>query len=395
MKILICINRYMDSKMSSAQLINSLSDYFSSKNHQVSILTSNHSIKKNMIISDKEDNLIYQVKYFSFRSNSLLKRFIIEYTLPFKIWYSFKNNLIKEKYDLIVVYSPSIFWNFLISKIKKLNPNIKSFLILRDFFPKWLVDANILSKYSFIYFLLRFYEKSFYKKFDIIGLQSKSDLNQFLIENKKISNSIKVIHLNNWINIKRYKNKTHTNLREEGDKRFTIIYGGNIGYAQDINLIFKIVNSFKNHQNINFKIIGEGTEYQNLYDKLYNFKNVHISKSIPFEDYLECIKGSQLGLITLRKDLKQSHYPGKMLGYLLSEIPLCACINSNNEFIDYVNENKIGIAFNHKDIEKLISKIYFLYDNRQELLKLKKNTLNLLIKDFDVSMAYNKIINNI
>ena len=69
MKILICINRYMDSKMSSAQLINSLSDYFSSKNHQVSILTSNHSIKKNMIISDKEDNLIYQVKYFSFRSN--------------------------------------------------------------------------------------------------------------------------------------------------------------------------------------------------------------------------------------------------------------------------------------------------------------------------------------
>ena len=110
------------------------------------------------------------------KSGSLFKRFFVELSISFRaIIYIYKIKKISS-FDSIIWYSPTIFWSpviFFLSIIKKTK--IKKYLILRDIFPQWAVDLNLIKRFSIQNFILRIFEKMQYHVADIIGIQSKGN----------------------------------------------------------------------------------------------------------------------------------------------------------------------------------------------------------------------------
>ena len=95
--------------------------------------------------------------------------------MPFIIYINLsKKKLVRQRYDGIVWYSPSIFFGPLIYLLKRHN-SCKTYLILRDIFPKWALDMGIIRK-SFPYYFFKLNEYIHIPHLKITGKVSKMSL---------------------------------------------------------------------------------------------------------------------------------------------------------------------------------------------------------------------------
>ena len=94
-------------------------------------------------------------------------------------------------------------------------------LVLRDIFPRWVVETKLISIFNPVYWFLKRHEKKLYKEADVIGVQSKSNLNHF--NNKSYGGSYKLEVLFNWKQIVPHKLEKW-NLRDEIN--FIVTTGG-------------------------------------------------------------------------------------------------------------------------------------------------------------------------
>ena len=118
------------------------------------------------------------------------------------------------------------------------------YLVLRDIFPKWALELGLLKK-GLLYNYFKITEKSLYSSCNVIGIEAKSDLEYF--ENYGLNKSIKIEVLNNWGSpLEQIDDYLSDNPLD--DQKVNIVYGGNMGDAQDI---LSLVNS------IDFSILGQ------------------------------------------------------------------------------------------------------------------------------------------
>ncbi|MCR2554485.1 glycosyltransferase WbuB, partial [Salmonella enterica] len=75
---------------------------------------------------------------------SKIQRAINETLLSYRAWKAIKKWVKKETFEGVIYYSPSIFWGHLVKKIKA-RCQCPAYLILRDMFPQWVIDAGMLN----------------------------------------------------------------------------------------------------------------------------------------------------------------------------------------------------------------------------------------------------------
>ena len=107
---------------------------------------------------------------------------------------------IKFSYDLLICYSPSIFFTSLIQNIK-MKKGSKKLVLIRDIFPDWLLDTGFFKKNSMIFKFLKNRQKQFYNCFDVLAVQSSYDkryIKKIILKDKLL------ITIKNWIKLKKY-----------------------------------------------------------------------------------------------------------------------------------------------------------------------------------------------
>jgi hypothetical protein len=102
------------------------------------------------------------IEYWKFKSGKLrgqgkLKRAINESLMSYKAWSAIKSELKNFKFDLVIYYSPSIFFGPLVRNIKE-TCSASSYLVLRDNFPQWAVDEGLVPENSLIEKYFRYFE---------------------------------------------------------------------------------------------------------------------------------------------------------------------------------------------------------------------------------------------
>ena len=194
MKILIVVDDFINiSNKAGAIMINELASEFILRGNDVTVLTPSHLIKQQFKIS-----IINKIKIVEFRSGKLknvskFKRAINELLLSFKSIFFLKNWFKKNKHDYIVYYSPSIFFGPLIKYLKNLW-DVKSYLILRDVFPQWAIDSEIIKEKSLITYFFIFFEKINYSSANYIGMMSPENVKWF--KNNFSFNNVETLY--NW-----------------------------------------------------------------------------------------------------------------------------------------------------------------------------------------------------
>ena len=373
-KILLVADTFFPEKNSAALMLNSLANHIHNEKIELLVVTP-HSNPQNKIQILKENSYSHLKFYCPFlKSRNLILRTCGEFLLSrFFIKNSKKFNEYFKNIDLIVSYSPTIFFGPYIKYLKKEFNIKKSYLILRDIFPQWIIDLKILDKKNPIYFIFKFYEKVLYSNSSKIGIQSQNNSKYFSSQNYKK----KIEFLPNWYqeDIVSKKSDLFSNI----NFRYKVIYTGKLSFAQNLKSFQLFLDLISQIPDVCFIYIGDN------YDQIRSSYNIFSFNSVSQEELQYLLNESDLGIVNLDKKHTTHNVPGKSLNYLANGLPIIASLNPGNDFIDIVNENGVGYAtskelFEDKNIHIEIKNIF---DNYDEYSNNAKNyiKLNHSVKD--------------
>jgi glycosyltransferase involved in cell wall biosynthesis len=391
MRILLVSVYYLPSIKSSAKLIHDLAIGICKLGHEVIVLTADNEIKSDMDVSCRNGIKILRIKTGKIDGALKIVRAFNEMMLSSMLWWKGKKFFQKNMCDLVVWYSPSIFFGSLVKKLKKLF-NCPSYLILRDIFPQWAIDTGILKK-GFICWLFQKKEIEQYEAADVIGVQSPAGLQYF--NRNGLDKRYRLEVLYNWANLKE-NNIPYGNYREQlGLKdKVVFLYGGNIGIAQDMDNIIRLAESLLDEPTAYFLLVGDGSEVKRLREiiKRKKLTNIAIHEAVDQQQYLAMLSEFDVGLISLDRKFKTQNFPGKMLGYMYYSMPILASVNLGNDLKDMLEDNHAGLICINGDDEQFCKNAIQLIRNSNLRRQLGLNARSLLESTFSVSRAAEQIL---
>jgi glycosyltransferase involved in cell wall biosynthesis len=359
------------------------------RNFDVTIFTSepsypNKKIYKNGNFWDEEslnddNNNIYRIginnrKY----SNSVVNRLIyyLEVALKF-ILLIFSD---KQRYDYIFVTSPPIFTGF-VGLVAKYRYRSNLILDIRDLWPDSLQGVGVFNNP----FILKFFgvlEKILYRKSDKIVINSlgfQDHLQKAGISKKKIvfipNGSIKE-------ELASIQNK-HTKTRK-------IIYAGNLGLAQNTELIYQLA-PLLDEQDIKLTIIGYGVNKNQLIDSIKKYKNVTVIKPMTKKECFKIIAEHDIGLVTLKdKEVFKTVLPGKIIDYMTCGVPVVGVVDGYSK--DLINSEGIGIAINVNDPHQILSNIKILLEDDLRRKEMAQKGQQLILTKFNWEININQLV---
>ncbi len=388
MRILLFADAFPPFQSSASIQLKDLTESLIKTDNEVHIFTTSHVTDEDK--SYEGDHSITRIKNLRTKNVNFFFRGIAEIIIPITTLISFfLSNKKKERWDLIIWYSPTIFFGIPILVIKKYL-KCQSYLILRDIFPQWALDVGILKK-GFIYSFFKFIERIQYSAADRIGIQSISNKKYFEENFPQYLERIEV--LENWLAPLSKENCKLDFTDDPFKNKFTFVYAGNIGSAQGLENILKFAINL-DEKIFSFIFIGSGDQKENLinFASQNNLNNVYFHSPIPHDQIFSLYQKCNLGIISLDPNHKTHNIPGKMLSYLQAGLPIFGLVNKNNEISDINKNHRIGYVTEEED-PSLIAKDFMIKFNN---IKSDKNISERCIKLFETRFtsytAANQII---
>lgn len=290
------------------------------------------------------------------------RRAINEAMLPLWAWIFNRKYFIKNKHDVIVFYSPCIFWAPLISRLKSCW-GAPAFLVLRDFFPQWAIDNGMLSEKSLLTRFFRLCEGETYAVADVIGIQSPRNIERF---KSSTSCDRRIELLYNWAEDRSGKASAE-GLRSRLGLHGKVIffYGGAITNQQDVPSLLRLAEGMLRHPDAHFVFVGEGYELPNVVRlvKDRGLSNVTVLPPVDQDEYRSYLAEVDIGLFSLSVRHTTHNFPGKVLGYLVQGIPVLGFVNPGNDLLEVINCSGAGfVAVNGEDEIVKIQAERFLID---------------------------------
>ncbi len=371
-----------------AKMMHELACEFIKQGYEVSVITPDNTISSLSV--EKLDGVnIYRFHSGEIKNVGKVKRAINETLLSWNAWKNSKDVLKNNPHDLIIYYSPTIFFGPFIYMLKK-QWNVKSYLVLRDFFPQWTIDNKILKKHSLITYYFKIFERINYAVADTIGVMSEKNLEWFS-NYYKTEKPLEVLY--NWADLQMFE-KEHDRYRKELglEDKVVFFYGGNLGHAQDMMNIVRLAVNMKDEKQAHFVLVGAGDEYELIQDNIENkdMENITLLPSVNQKEFKQMLSEFDIGLFTLNKKHITHNFPGKLLGYMVQEMPILGSINPDNDLKNVLEEFEAGlVTVNGED--------QLFYENAKKLLddtfrlQMGKNAKRLLMDKFSVLSAVEQI----
>ncbi len=378
-----------DSTRVGSKMLHELALEFINKGHEVTVITPNvHNESKSLDVIQLDGVNIWRFTSGPVKDVGKVKRAINETLMSYNAWKAISSRIAEDTFDGVVYYSPSIFFGSLAKKIKN-KCKCKAYLVLRDLFPQWAIDAGMIKENSFITRYFRFFESINYNNADSIGLMSAKNLQLFQSIHPNLNNAHVLF---NWASPQPFSgSRVNKNIREElgVEDKVIFFYGGNIGHAQDMANLIRLAKGLKEYGKAHFLFVGQGDEV-GLIKRLvedYKLNNITILPSVSQLKFKEILSEVDIGLFSLAKNHTAHNFPGKLLGYMVESIPILGSVNLGNDLQDIINCTDSGHVFINGEDEKLLNAAKVLLDDPEVRFKQGKASFKLLEEYFSVTSA--------
>jgi glycosyltransferase involved in cell wall biosynthesis len=277
------------------------------------------------------------------RSSSLVRRAIAELWLPFvMLRHIRKSPLSALKWDLLVWYSPPIFFGPLIWALRR-SSGARTYLILRDIFPEWAVDVGVLRKGpSYLFF--KAVAAMQYALADVIGVQTESNIG-YLANWQTPRRRVEVLH--NWLEV---TPDIGCSIRVQetalaGRKIF--VYIGNMGVAQGMDILIELVESFRDRPDLGFLFVGRGREFESLVSEktARGLSNVLFFNEIDSSEIPGLLAQCHVGLVALHPKHRTHNIPGKFVSYVQYGLPVLARVSAGTDIARLIDERGVGKVY--------------------------------------------------
>lgn len=396
MKIALFPDDYLpDSTLVHAKMFHELALEFKRLGHEPVIITPSHGKQTKRLQVDYLDGVeIWRFRNPPMRGQGKVKRVISETLLSLNAFLAIKNVKDISSFELCVNYSPTIFFGPLMHWFKR-KAKTFNYLVLRDMFPQWVIDEGLISAKSPIASYFHFFEKLNYNASDCIGLMSPANVDYFRTLHSEYNN-LQV--LRNWADINPVSFSSQLiDIRKLYDLNDKVIffYGGNIGHAQDMRNLLRLVKSMAPYSNAHFLFIGQGDEFELVKQAIAveNLHNLTLLPSINQDAYKEVLTQVDVGLFSLAKTHKAHNFPGKLLGYMLQSLPILGSVNPGNDVIDFINGQGAGWAYINGEDEALLTAAINLLKDKVLRVEMGMRGYDVLTANFSVKAAAQQITN--
>lgn len=145
-------------------------------------------------------------------------------------------------------------------------------------------------------------------------------------------------------------------------ERFSVVFAGNIGTAQAVEVIVEAASLLKAQSDIHFVILGDGSRREWIHQQAQKngLDNLHLPGRFPVETMPGFMQKASILLVTLAdQEIFRATIPSKVQAYLAAGRPILACLNG--EGADLVAAAGAGLAVPAEDGRALAEAIMRLY----------------------------------
>jgi glycosyltransferase involved in cell wall biosynthesis len=382
MRIAIIVDCYYPQSTASAKLVRDLGVELRRQGHGVTVITPNHFNTWDLELSAEDGLWVARIRTGRLKGVSKVARAIREARLSATLWDRGERFFRDRPCDLIIYYSPSIFFGALVRKLKSMW-KCPSYLILRDIFPQWAVDAGTLRE-GLVCDFFRWKEREQYDAADVIAVQSNANLDYF--SRRMPDNPYRLEVLHNWSSLEE-PDVTPANHRERLGLHDKVVffYGGNIGVAQDMDNIIRLADGLRGEPRVHFLLVGDGSEVERLKAAItaQGLNNIQLLPAVGQEEYRSMLSEFDVGLVSLDRKLQTQNFPGKILGYMYFAKPMLCSVNPGNDLKTMVEEHGAGLCSLNGEDGTLLA----------DALRLA-NARRLLEKEFSVGAVADRILSH-
>ncbi len=299
----------------------------------------------------------------------------------------------KRQYDVIFVYAPSPILLALPALFIGWLKNKKVIIWVQDLWPESLSATGYINN-RFIIRIVRQVVRYIYKHADLLLMQSRAfkEPIRALAPNTPI-----IYHPNSVDNIfsKPVKNSpSQFKALEEG---FSVMFAGNIGAAQAVDVIVKAASLLKKYDDINFVIIGDGSSRDWLLQEVKKFAltNINLPGRLPIEMMPGFMYKASVLLVTLSdRAIFAATVPSKIQAYMAVGKPIIACLNGEGARL--VVEAEAGLATPAENAHALAETILQLYrQSPNERKNMGDNGRRYYEKHFDQEYLLDQLIKHL
>ena len=256
---------------------------------------------------------------------------------------------------------------------------------LQDIFPDSLVGTGMTHKGSLLWKIGRKIEDFTYKHADkliVIG----EDFKRNIMAKGVPENKIEVVY--NWVdeNAVVPVAKEDNPLFEEfgiSREKFHVVYAGNLGNAQNIDVILDAAKELCSREDIEFLIFGTGGLKEQFVEKVkkYGIDNVKFFPLQPMERVGQVYGLGDVCVVSCKPGLGGAAMPSKMLSIMSAGRAVVASFDQG-ELTYILEQNKCGAYAPAGDVKAFADLIQSMADNREECRKMGENARQLILQKF-------------
>lgn len=246
---------------------------------------------------------------------------------------------ITPDFDAVFLQSTNVS-GFMFFILQKRIPKSLKTLNVQDAFPDNAVLSGKISKYGIMHIVFRLLQSYAYKKADKI-ITISEDIKESIQKYGIPSSKIFVVY--NWS----YKDDCYSRTCIDSNAIgsmfrpgfFQVLYAGNIGIMQNVDLIINAAALLKNDTSIWFNIIGNGAYKENLERKAHNQGITNISfyplQSAELAPVLYCY--ADVNIVPLKDKIYRTALPSKTATCLACQQPIIFALGKESKFGKWIS----------------------------------------------------------
>lgn len=360
----------------SARRVGELAEYYSSKGHNVSVVTGFPTYpkgslypgyRKKLIAKEQPSDLLTIIRVWLFTTihrASTVKR-LFHYG-SFTVT-SLLGAIFGKRPDVIYVVSHPYFL-VLTAKVVRFLRGGKIVLDVQDSWPEAPIALGYI-RWQWLIRLLEWSEKIVYRSSDLI-LTLSPEMLDHLIERGAEKDKTKVIY--NWVDHGKYaakdENKLRTSLGLDG--AFVLLYAGNIGKPQGLEIMIEAAELTRDYQDICYVIVGDGAEKPALEESATSkgLGNIRLLPSVSETEIVEYLSMADALLVHLKRaPHRRGVIPSKLQVYMAVGRPIL--LGAVGAPARIVKEASCGINFEPDDplsMTRAVLSLYYASEKQRE-----------------------------
>ena len=267
----------------------------------------------------------------------------------------------------------------------------KYVILIYDLWPDLPANIGMIKSDSTLYRAIDFLNKLSLKKANGIIVLSEAMKRRILDKIPGMEDKIYIIH--NWADGSRVDPVAKENnrmLKGLGfEQKKIIMYSGNLGRYQPIEVIIGAANELREINDIMFLFVGDGGKKKKIQEMAtsLNLNNVKFIPFQPLDRLAESLSMADISLVGIYPKNEGVIMPSKFYGLLAVGKPIICVSGPNSEVVEILKKARAGVHSSIDDPKELAQKIVDLLDDSKKAKKMGQNGRRYFLEHFERKTA--------